>query len=301
MKKNKAKKGITLIEVIISVTLLSILIIPLSTIVIKSLNNKEEASDRQKATYIGQKILEELKAYDVITLKEDSNTKYFNLLDGLDSDKEIKEVENTDLKNFKGEFKRNIFGNEKDNPSEKLFNVEVSINKNEDFISDFNYIDKNLVGYKLILKDELIYYGFKNESNDNTQQNIKRSKEKIKIDIRNNNFILSSDEESKDISEISDKKYNTLIINLEDSYNQLTNIEVINSKESDLLEIILIKNKAENNSINIISSEGNILIKEINLDDRLDLKDTYNYEVTVKNENNKELFKSKSSSKFTIE
>ena len=105
MKKNKAKKGITLIEVIISVTLLSILIIPLSTIVIKSLNNKEEASDRQKATYIGQKILEELKAYDVITLKEDSNTKYFNLLDGLDSDKEIKGVENTELKKLKENLK----------------------------------------------------------------------------------------------------------------------------------------------------------------------------------------------------
>ena len=42
MKNNKAKvkKGITLIEVIISVALLSILIIPLSTIVITSLKNK---------------------------------------------------------------------------------------------------------------------------------------------------------------------------------------------------------------------------------------------------------------------
>ena len=40
--------------------------------------------------------------------------------------------------------------------------------------------------------------------------------------------------------------------------------------------------------------------KEINLDDNLDLNDTYNYEITVKDENNKDLFKAKSSSKIII-
>ena len=69
---------------------------------------------------------------------------------------------------------------------------------------------------------------------------------------------------------------------------------------NEALEIILIKNRAENNSINIIASEGDILVKEINLDDNLDLNDTYNYEIIVKDENNKELFKAKSSSKLII-
>ncbi len=73
MKNNKvkAKKGMTLIEVIISVALLSILIVPLLGLVMSSLKNNISAEYRQKASYIGQKVLEELKAYDKITLKND--------------------------------------------------------------------------------------------------------------------------------------------------------------------------------------------------------------------------------------
>ena len=79
MKNNKlkAKKGMTLIEVIISVALLSILIVPLSGLVMSSLENNISAEYRQKASYIGQKVLEELKAYDKITLKNDFTPLFF--------------------------------------------------------------------------------------------------------------------------------------------------------------------------------------------------------------------------------
>ena len=312
MKNNKAKvkKGITLIEVIISVALLSILIIPLSTMVITSLKNKEESSDRQKATYIGQKILEELKAYDVIYLKEDDNIKYFNLLDGLDSDREIREVSNNELNEFTGEFKRNIFGNQKDDPSEKLFNVEVNINKNEDFKNDLNYIDKTLAGYMLTFNENSIYYEFIKDQNDEKNKiptSFIASNNIVNIEINNNILTLDNGSIKKDIPKELDKS-NILIINLEDSYNKSTNINISNLQEkiseeksiNEALEIILIKNRAENNSINIIASEGDILVKEINLDDNLDLNDTYNYEIIVKDENNKEIFKAKSSSKLII-
>ena len=312
MKNNKAKvkKGITLIDVIISVALLSILIIPLSTMVITSLKNKEESSDRQKATYIGQKILEELKAYDVIYLKEDDNIKYFNLLDGLDSDREIREVSNNELKKFTGEFKRNIFGNQKDNPYEKLFNVEVNINKNEDFKNDLNYIDKTLAGYMLTFNENSIYYEFIKDQNDEKNKiptSFISSNNIVNIEINNNILTLDNGTTKKDIPKELDKS-NILIINLEDSYNKSTNINISNLQEkiseeksiNEALEIILIKNRAENNSINIIASEGDILVKEINLDDNLDLNDTYNYEIIVSDENNKELFKAKSSSKLII-
>ena len=312
MKNNKAKvkKGITLIEVIISVALLSILIIPLSTMVITSLKNKEESSDRQKATYIGQKILEELKAYDVIYLKEDDNIKYFNLLDGLDSDREIREVSNNELKKFTGEFKRNIFGNQKDNPYEKLFNVEVNINKNEDFKNDLNYIDKTLAGYMLTFNENSIYYEFIKDQNDEKNKiptSFIASNNIVDIEINKNILTLDNGTTKKDIPKELDKS-NILIINLEDSYNKSTNINISNLQEkiseeksiNEALEIILIKNRAENNSINIIASEGDILVKEINLDDNLDLNDTYNYEIIVKDENNKEIFKAKLSSKLII-
>ena len=312
MKNNKAKvkKGITLIEVIISVALLSILIIPLSTMVITSLKNKEESSDRQKATYIGQKILEELKAYDVIYLKEDDNIKYFNLLDGLDSDREIREVSNNKLNEFTGEFKRNIFGNQKDDPSEKLFNIEVNINKNDEFKNDLNYIDKTLAGYMLTFNENSIYYEFIKDQNDEKNKiptSFIASNNIVDIEINKNILTLDNGTTKKDIPKELDKS-NILIINLEDSYNKSTNINISNLQEkiseeksiNEALEIILIKNRAENNSINIIASEGDILVKEINLDDNLDLNDTYNYEIIVKDENNKEIFKAKLSSKLII-
>ncbi|MDZ7548384.1 type IV pilus modification PilV family protein, partial [Clostridium perfringens] len=104
-EKLKAKYGMTLIEVIISVTLLSILVVPLSGLVISSLKTNKGAEHKQKASYIGQKVLEEIKAYDEITLKDDTGVKYFQLLDG---DK----IEKNSLSEnkFTGSFKRTMYG-----------------------------------------------------------------------------------------------------------------------------------------------------------------------------------------------
>ena len=105
MKNNKikAKKGMTLVEVIISVTLLSILIVPLSGIVISSLKNSKDGENKQKASYIGQKVIEELKAYDNLVLKTEGSEKYFELLDG------DKIRENIAEDGFIGSFERTIF------------------------------------------------------------------------------------------------------------------------------------------------------------------------------------------------
>ena len=299
MKNNKlrSKKGMTLIEIIISVALLSILIVPLSTMVTSSLKNKEQAADKQKATYIGQKILEELKSYDDITVTVDGSNKYFNLLDADASDKEIKEVPGTNLKKFKGEFERNIFGNKNENTSEKLFNVEVNINKNEDFNNDFKFVNNDNVGYELTLKQNSIFFNGTNFISGNNV-NIKISNDKLTIGNGSRNEQISRDS----------SKGNIIMINLEDTFNILTNLEIENLQKKDVggtivdepLEIILIKNSGANNSVNINSAAGDILIKEINKDDTLDFKDTYNYEVIVKDKNNKELFKGKSSSKLII-
>ena len=299
MKNNKvrAKKGMTLIEVIISVALLSILIVPLSTMVMTSLKNKEEASDKQKASYIGQKILEELKAYDNIQLKTNSTTgiKFFNLLDGQDTDEEIKEI-GGGSKRFSGNFQRNILGNKNENTSEKLFGVEVNITENEYFKNDFNYIDKSLARYELTFSNNYIYL------NTNDFNDFIDVKNVSLIEVNNNNLNVKYSDNAieKEIKlDKKENKDNILIININDSYNQEINLE-IKYNISEVLEIILIKESSMNNSLNIISTGGDILIKEINLDDNLELKDTYNYEVIVRDKNDKELFRGKSSSKFII-
>ena len=163
MKKNKfkSKKGMTLIEVIISVTLLSILIVPISSVVISSLKNSKNGEYRQKASYIGQKVIEELKAYDYIKLDSDRS---FKLLDG---DKITKDATND---TFAGTFERTVFGavDEKNRPGEAKFNVEVTMKKNDDFNFDnINNSDGINAKYGVVFKNSgsvnTVYINGKND------------------------------------------------------------------------------------------------------------------------------------------
>ena len=139
----------TLVEVIISVTLLSILIVPLSGIVISSLKNSKDGEYKQKASYIGQKVIEELKAYDNLVLKTEGSEKYFQLLDG---DKIKEEIAG---EKFKGYFDRTIFGaiDEVKRPNETKFKVEVEMNKNSKFnLEDINNINEENARYKITIE-----------------------------------------------------------------------------------------------------------------------------------------------------
>jgi Tfp pilus assembly protein PilV len=57
--RNK-KKGISLIEIIISLAIIAIIIIPMSNVVINSSKRNKGGEDKQQATYIGQQVLEGL-------------------------------------------------------------------------------------------------------------------------------------------------------------------------------------------------------------------------------------------------
>jgi prepilin-type N-terminal cleavage/methylation domain-containing protein len=58
----KKKKGLTLIEILISLTILSIIVIPISNLVLSSVKLNKSGEDKQKAVTIAQQIIEELKA-----------------------------------------------------------------------------------------------------------------------------------------------------------------------------------------------------------------------------------------------
>lgn len=57
----KSKKGITLLEVIISVAILSIIIVPISMMVATSVRTSNNSESKQQATAIAQKLIEDLK------------------------------------------------------------------------------------------------------------------------------------------------------------------------------------------------------------------------------------------------
>lgn len=69
MKRNRRKNtGFTLVEVVISAAILAILIIPIASLTITTIKTSDSAEDKQKATQIGQQLLDEFKSFDDIKL-----------------------------------------------------------------------------------------------------------------------------------------------------------------------------------------------------------------------------------------
>ena len=294
MKKNRtrAQKGMTLIEVIISVALLSILLLPLSGIVISSLKNSKEGEYKQKATYIGQKVIEELKAYDNLVLKTDGIERYFQLLDG---DK----IKEEDLgEKFTGNFERTIFGavDEKTQPNEIKFNVEVEMNKNQDLnLENINNTNEDNARYKIILeKNGVVYEDISEES-----QRKLITREDLVFDIKNNELLIyAKSNKAINISIPATKdRNNSLIIVLKDIEKNL-NIDVINNL-SEVLETTLIKENSTKN-VTLNSLKGKLLLTEINKSNKVDIANMYTYKVVVKDSNGKALFEGNSSSNIVI-
>lgn len=61
MRIKKKKRGVTLIELIISIAILSIIIAPIGSMVITSAKINKSSENRQKGTYNGQRVLEQIK------------------------------------------------------------------------------------------------------------------------------------------------------------------------------------------------------------------------------------------------
>lgn len=77
--KVKAKRGFSLIEIIISVALLAILLIPISNVIIGTTKKNKDAEINNKVTTEAQKVLEELNSYDTLTFDSHNN---FTMLNG---------------------------------------------------------------------------------------------------------------------------------------------------------------------------------------------------------------------------
>lgn len=301
MKTNKlkAKKGMTLIELIISVALLSILIVPLSGLVISSLSNNKRSEYKQRASYVGQKVLEELKAYDEILLKEEGESEYFQLLDG---DKIVKSSEGS---SFSGNFNRTIYGSPSDplSDGEELYEVSVTLTRND----KFNYGDNdNLIDYrdvdfrldflregkdKVILDSDPIN---KNMELNNNEEIILELSDNINLKLYKKNDKDSKIEVSK-LREINNK----LLLYLDESYVNKNNIEIKNNT-SNFIEVYLIKNDASSGKLNVFSNSGNIIIYEVYKIERNKIGDLYNYTVVVRDNKGKELFKGSSSKNLYI-
>lgn len=306
MKNNKvkAKKGMTLIEVIISVALLSILIVPLSGLVMSSLKNNISAEYRQKASYIGQKVLEELKAYDKITLKNDTGKKYFELLDGDEIIQDLKEDSTGNT--FKGSFDRTIYGgaSESAGKDDNLYNVEVKLEKDLNFqYENVNNLDKN--------NNAAFILNFLRDSSNNNIVKIKDNPENsyavsneliMELDKNSNNLIVYKENDSTPLVTVNKKKAdnNTIVLYIKEGFSKNVNIEFKNNIE-ETVEIHLISGDNNSSKFKIYSSIGDVILYEEKQIEENPVADMYNYKVKVKDRENNILFEGSSSKNVNIE
>lgn len=94
--KSQKKRAMTIIEILISIALIAILLVPIANVVISSSNTSKKAEAKQQGALLGQNILEEIKAID----KTNGGGNIHTLLNGEDiyfnsttKDEEIKKFD----------------------------------------------------------------------------------------------------------------------------------------------------------------------------------------------------------------
>ena len=245
---SRRKKGITLIEAIISVALLSILIVPIGGMVVNSVKTNNNAQIKQNAAYIGQKALEELKVYDNIKLKDFSGNKGFKMLDG-----------QIIYKQPDGSYRGEFINSELD----KSFNVEVNIKKN----SDFTYEDDTEMDLTIDL------------TNNKFGDIVLGTGKKIKLVIGADKRIrIYEDNLSRFEKEMESRN---VLINITSGFN--VNNFSIDVENKDDKSLYIYKNIAEGaNDITINTIAGKVIEKVYNPTDTSAIGDLYAIDIIVK-------------------
>lgn len=293
LNKGKHKKGSSLIEIIISMALLSILMIPLSSSMIQLAKTNKSGEVKQIASYEGQKILEEFKGYSKITFTDGK----FTLLNG-------SELEKVSADKYKSNFnvtngnsvyevdlslvKNEKFDNTKDESEETFVinfneNNKVAINNKNSINFRSNYMKikiSNISNKSSSYKIEFYYtdnenqtmpdYSITDEGLENKKVVINVGEEytkELKIEIENNdsknelnfesNIYKSEDEENRGIIDVSSIKGNNILRinrNLEVGANgTLEQLYIINVK---------VKKQGEEKALFESSNTQNIIINE---------------------------------------
>lgn len=245
MRKVSAKnKGFTLLELVISLALIAILIIPISNLVLGSVKINKAGEDKQQAGLKLQEVIENIKSVDlpknvdekievgngVYVIKNEDKT--FSISDS--NDKDIK-IEGTIEEVEYGEVEKGI-GSKKVDGAIYYYGASEKIG-----ISSFAKEEKQI-------KDAI-------ESKSDEFKNIEDSV--IKIIMKSDKIIVICDKES--ISQDISCKHNALLICLDnyDNKNKL-NISIENEKDEKLTVYLYGKEGASKDDLILKEFKGNI-------------------------------------------
>lgn len=236
MKKRSSKKdGFTLLEVVISMMLITILSVGVYNAYIMIIRNTKDGEVKQEAALVGKRIVEEIKAETGnIKKNEDANLeltinnrtiildkneeKYSTLIDLDGYECEIR----LDPKKTEGSNSTEIFINDKDYTGDVLTVGENSV-------SDSSNIDSEITGYKavlLIIKNEnraKITVGNGSEEGINVVDN------KIILDFKNYKETANV---TLEVTNETTKPLNLYILNSKSGSSENRNIKVKNNKGS---------------------------------------------------------------------
>lgn len=276
----KKKKAVTLIEVVISLSITAILIVPVMNMIVGATKNIQSTKNKEKAELIGKQVVEELKSIDL------SNENEKTLTSGIKLTKDVVKEAGKDISVFEGEA-----------TLDNKFKVDVKLKEvvkvdYSDASSKIDgeidiYLDKdNKVKMKkkdsISIEQELEFDGFDN----NKLKDIKIVNEKdyIKIIDSLNREISILKTNSNNISDPILEKTGYIKINLLncDSIIDIP-FKVDNQMTKDFNFLICTVNESEFKSNVTIdnNSKGPVIITE----NRLALEeigDVYNLTVTIK-------------------
>lgn len=276
----KKKKAVTLIEVVISLSITAILIVPVMNMIVGATKNIQSTKNKEKAELIGKQVVEELKSIDL------SNENEKTLTSGIKLTKDVVKEAGKDISVFEGEA-----------TLDNKFKVDVKLKEvvkvdYSDASSKIDgeidiYLDKdNKVKMKkkdsISIEQELEFDGFDN----NKLKDIKIVNEKdyIKIIDSLNREISILKTNSNNISDPILEKTGYIKINLLncDSIIDIP-FKVDNQMTKDFNFLICTVNESEFKSNVSIdnNSKGPVIITE----NRLALEeigDVYNLTVTIK-------------------
>jgi prepilin-type N-terminal cleavage/methylation domain-containing protein len=304
--KYKRKKGVSLIEVIISVAILVILIIPLANSVIQSIIINKTSERKQMASFEGQKVLEEFESYKNLTL----NGGIFNLLNG----KPMKQ-DTTNKDKYEGEFSYEK-GRDK-------YNVKVLMEK------DNNLKSKNANGnpaFTINLPESGKLITEKKGSDEIRKEDIYTDATDIDVEISNNEgretkytikitIKSPTSSETLEYSEIENLNTDKILLKIGKDYTSKLNINIDNKAEensanntsgttSTKVNVIANIEQADDERargiIDIESTSGDVVIrKDRNVSLMEKIGDLYNINVQVEL-NNKVLFESSEAQNIEI-
>ncbi len=274
MKKLKSNSGISLIEMLVSLVILSISILTITNIVKIGINTNRKSEIKQQGLILGEHILEGVQ------LLGNSNQNISNI-----TDSKITLFIDGNNQEITRKGSRGLNYNSKIIFNKIEYEVEISLNKIIEFDNSISS-DINLNFKTEKINNENLVSIFKD--NIEIAKNINPSLISVKVindKINKNNLIYINDNEEKN-NPIASFEGNKVMFNLQNKGEDEINIDVYNNLESGL-NLYIQESLECRKKVNIQNRQGNLnLIEDISDLEESKIQDLYEIKVCVKKNNN---------------